>query len=475
MSTASEAAPIIVWFRDDLRLADHPALHAAAATGAPVIPLFVLDEAGARAPGAASLWWLDKSLSALAASLRGFHLKLVLRRGDASAIVQQLAAETRAEAVYWNRAYEPKVAARDERLRTALEDGGVPVRAFDAALLNPPGTVLTGDGGAFKVFTAFWRAARKRLEDVTAVPAPKHIQTYARPPKSDDLASWGLHPTKPDWSGGLAVWTPGEAGAAAQLDAFLETALADYPEGRDRPDRAGSSRLSPHVRWGEISPRQVWTAVQTAVAAGEASENAGERFLTELGWRDFNWQLLAAHPSLATRNIHGQFDAMAWRRAPKAFAAWTRGATGYPIVDAGMRELWATGFMHNRVRMITASFLIKHLMIDWRRGEAWFWDTLVDADPANNPANWQWVAGSGADASPFFRIFNPILQGRKFDPEGDYVRRWVPELARVSADLIHEPWRAEASVRRGYPDPIVRHDEARKRALGAYADLKESA
>ncbi len=297
MNAASEAAPIIVWFREDLRLADHPALCAAAETGAPIIPLFVLDEASdVRAPGAASLWWLDKSLAALAGALHARHLKLVLRRGDASTIVQQLAAETEARGVFWNHAYQSRVAARDDRLRNALRKDGLEVRTFDAALLNPPGTVLTGDGGAFKVFTAYWRAARRRLSDVTVLPAPKHIQAPPRWPRSDDLASWSLHPTKPDWSGGFAAWTPGEAGAAAQLDTFLAAALADYPEGRDRPDRAGSSRLSPHLRWGEISPRQVWTRVQARVVAGEASENASERFLTELGWRDFNWQLLAARP-----------------------------------------------------------------------------------------------------------------------------------------------------------------------------------
>lgn len=458
MSTAGHSAPIIVWFREDLRLADNPALSAAVETGAPVIPLFVLeDEPPTRAIGAASRWWLDKSLIALGASLKAIDSRLVLRRGGAAEIVEALATEAGARAVVWNRAYEAKAAARDARLEAALMKRGVSVRTFDAALLTPPGSVQTADGGAYQVFTAFWRAARPRLFDVSALPAPHRLPAPKSWPTSDRLADWGLHPRKPDWSGGFTDWAPGEAGAADRLDAFLDRGLRGYAENRDRPDRPGVSRLSPHLRWGEISPRQVWRGVQTAVAAGMAPERDGEKFLAELGWRDFNWQLLHARPNLATDNVHRKFDRLPWRADAATFRAWTRGQTGYPIVDAGMRELWATGFMHNRVRMIAASFLTKHLLIDWRQGEAWFWDTLVDADAANNPANWQWVAGSGADAAPYFRIFNPTLQQEKFDPDGAYVRRWVPELH--TAD---------------YPRPIVRHADARERALAGYASLKDA-
>lgn len=458
MTTVSPSPPVIVWFREDLRLSDNPALSAAAATGAPIIPLFVLeDEPPARAIGAASRWWLDKSLIALGRSLNTYGSRLVLRRGDAAAIVEALAEAVGARSVVWNRSYEARVAARDARLEAALLKHGIAAQGFDAALLTAPGSVQTADGGAYQVFTAFWRAARPRLHDVCALPAPQRLPAPSPWPQSDRLADWDLHPSHPDWSAGFEVWTPGESGAAARLDDFLERGLRGYAEMRDRPDHEGISRLSPHLRWGEISPRQVWRGVQTAVAAGMAPERDGEKFLAELGWRDFNWQLLHARPNLATDNVHAKFDRLPWRRDAANFKAWTQGRTGYPIVDAGMRELWRTGFMHNRVRMIAASFLTKHLLIHWRRGEAWFWDTLVDADAANNPANWQWVAGSGADAAPYFRIFNPALQREKFDPRGAYVRRWVPELD--TAD---------------YPRPIVRHEDARERALTAYAGLKDA-
>ena len=456
MSTVGHSAPVIVWFREDLRLSDNPALSAAVATGAPLIPLFVLEDAPpTRAIGAASRWWLDKSLIALAHALKTIGSRLVLRRGDAAEVVEALAEATGARTVVWNRAYEAKVAARDAKLEAALLKRGLAVHTFDAALLTPPGSVQTGDGGPYKVFTAFWRAARGRLDEVSALPAPSRLAAPEIWPASDTLADWGLHPRKPDWSGGFSVWTPGEAGAAERLDHFLEGGLRGYAERRDRPDLEGVSRLSPHLRWGEISPRQVWRGVQTAIAAGMAPERDGEKFLAELGWRDFNWQLLHAWPDIVKRNVQSTFDRMPWRGDPAGFEAWTQGRTGYPMVDAGMRELWATGFMHNRVRMIAASFLTKHLMIDWREGEVWFWDTLVDADAANNPANWQWVAGSGADAAPYFRIFNPTLQREKFDPNGAYVRRWIPELDSNA-----------------YPSPIVAHATARERALSAYAGMR---
>jgi deoxyribodipyrimidine photo-lyase len=476
MNIAADRAPVIVWFREDLRLADHPALSAAAATGAPLIAAFVLDtDPSLRPLGAASRWWLDKSLAALARSLEAAGSRLILRRGGAADVLASLAEETGARTVVWSRASAPAAAASEAGLARALAARGVAAHAVDPADLVAPGAVRTGDGRAFKVFTAFWRAARPRLEGLCPIPAPGRLRPLAIWPASERLETWRLHPTRPDWSGGLSAWTPGEAGAAERLEAFLGQGLAGYAERRDRPDLDGGSRLSPHLRWGEISPRQMGSAVRTAVAAGQAGETDSEKFLAELGWTAFNRQLLASLPDLARRNARPQFDRFAWRRDPEGLEAWRRGRTGYPMVDAGMRELWATGFMHNRVRMIAASFLTKHLMADWRAGEAWFWDTLVDADAANNPANWQWAAGTGADAAPYFRVFNPTLQGARFDPDGVYVRRWLPELRALPGALIHQPWRADRSATRGYPAPIVDHAKARARALAAYADLKETA
>lgn len=475
MSSEGDRRPVLVWFREDLRLTDHPALSAAAAAGAPVIPVFVREDSGPGRPlGAASRWWLDKSLAALARSLEAVGSRLILRRGDAAKAIGDLARETGAAQVVWSLSHEAAVAARDAAIGRDLGARGVAVQTFEASLLVPPDSVLTADGRPFRVFTPFWRAARARLGPLGALPAPRALIAPAAWPASEALAGFELHPQAPDWSSGFSDWSPGEAGAAARLERFLERGLSGYAARRDQPALDGSSRLSPHLRWGEISPRQVWRAVQTAVAAGLAAERDAEAFLAELGWREFDWRLLIAQPDLHRRNVQPRFDTFPWRDDAAAFRAWTQGRTGYPIVDAGMRELWATGFMHNRVRMIAASFLTKHLMIDWRRGEAWFWDTLVDADPANNPANWQWVAGCGADAAPYFRVFNPTLQGAKFDPDGAYVRRWIPELNEVPAAMIHEPWRA-GGLARGYPEPIVAQALGRRRALEAYAQLRVGA
>jgi deoxyribodipyrimidine photo-lyase len=335
-------------------------------------------------------------------------------------------------------------------------------------LLREPWTLATQSGTPFRVFTPFWRALRERGAPPSPLPAPNHLTAHAWPRglARTTLDALELEPKNPDWAAPLrAVWRRGEAGAQAALRQFLEHGLRDYVEGRDRPHQEATSRMSPYLRFGHISPRQLWHAAPAA-----------DKFLSELGWREFSYYLLFHSPDLATRNWQPAYDAMAWRHDKPALRAWQRGQTGYPLVDAGMRQLWQTGWMHNRVRMVAASFLIKHLLLDWRLGEAWFWDTLVDADPASNPASWQWVAGSGADAAPYYRIFNPVLQGRKFDPAGAYVRRWVPELAALPAALIHEPWTAKpaalraAGVRLGqtYPLPIVDHDAARARALTAW-------
>jgi deoxyribodipyrimidine photo-lyase len=466
--TIASADPVIFWFRRDLRLADNPALTAAAASGRPVIPVFVHDEGPAVRPlGGASRWWLDGSLRALAARLEALGSRLILRRGDAGQVLARLAAETRAAAVYWNRLYEPAASARDGHLETAFRALGIPVFTFNASVLNEPDKIVTQNGGGYQVFGAYWRAARAQIGHRPLWAEPGRLTPPAAWPSSDDLQTWALHPRAPDWSLGFAEWAPGEAGAQARLDAFLESGLHAYDQARDFPGVEGVSRLSPHLHWGEIGPRQVWSAVQTQAHAGHGLTADADRFLTELGWREFNHHLAFHRPELATRNIRPAFDGFAWRRDAEGFAAWSRGRTGYPIVDAGMRQLWATGWMHNRVRMITASFLVKDLLIDWREGEAWFWDTLVDADAANNAPNWQWVAGSGADAAPFFRIFNPVVQGERFDPEGDYVRRWVPELSGLTGAAVQRPGAAA-----DYPAPIVDHGLARVRALAAYARIK---
>ena len=478
----------LVWFRQDLRLADNPALAWAIARGGPVIPVFVLEDVagGGRPPGGAARWWLHHSLAALDRDLRDRGSRLILRRGDALSALRHIAGETGATAVVWNRRYEPDAIARDTRIKTTLAADGLAVHSTNSALLFEPWTVKTATGGPYRVFTPFWRACRDSV-DATLQPSPPSILPAPDAwPATDALDDWGLRPTKPDWAGGLRdTWNPGEAGARTRLDTFLDTGLTTYRDRRDLPAADATSRLSPHLHWGEIGPRQVWAAVEARRQAGalDGADAQAECFLREVVWREFSYHLLYHFPQLPDANLDGKFTQMPWADDAGALAAWQRGQTGYTIVDAGMRQLYATGWMHNRVRMVVASFLTKHLMVHWRHGEAWFWDTLVDADLANNAASWQWVAGCGADAAPFFRIFNPMLQGEKFDPTGDYVRRWVPELARLPAPHIHEPAKApaavlhEAGVRigRDYPDPIVEHKAARQRALDAYQAVKQAA
>jgi deoxyribodipyrimidine photo-lyase len=467
----------IVWFRQDLRLHDNPALAAAAAKG-PVIPLYILDDANPGSAwrlGGASRWWLHHSLTALRDKLGA----IVLLRGDPRELVPRLAAEAVAGAVVWNRCYEPYAVKRDTEVKALLGKSGVAVQSFNGSLLFEPWEIKTGAGGSFKVYTPFLRACLGR-DIPTPLPAPKRIEIAPTRDDGDRLDDWHLVPRRPNWAAGWDdIWQPGEKGALARLDAFIAKGLAGYKEGRDRPDRANVSRLSPHLHFGEIAPRSLWARIAHAAEDG-ANRQSAEKFRSELIWREFCYHLLYHFPKLAEENWHGEFDAYPWRDADADLAAWQHGRTGYPLVDAGMRELWQTGFMHNRVRMIAASFLIKHLRIDWRRGEAWFWDTLVDADLANNAAGWQWVAGSGADASPYFRIFNPVTQGRKFDPDGHYVRRFCPELARLPNAFIHAPFEAPpdvlaaAGIKLGetYPLPIVEHRTARQAALAGYQKVR---
>lgn len=472
--------PVIVWFRQDLRLSDNPALAAAVATGAPVIPLFVLDEEtpGQWAHGGASRWWLHESLAALQHSLQQQDAPLVLRHGNAAGIIRTFAAETEARAVFWNRCYEPYAIQRDKALKSALKDDGIEVESFNAGLLFEPWEVKTKSGTPPKVYSPYWRAMRLLGDPAPEGPAPDQILPVKVLPPSERLEDWKLQPRNPDWASGFsACWQPGEDGAQAQLDWFLENALEDYRNGRDFPAQPLVSRLSPHLHFGEIGPRQIWhrTVAHCIQSGGEPFSGSAEHFLKELTWREFSTAQLFHNPDLPHACLRPEYEHFPWDRAEKPLHAWQRGMTGIPIVDAGMRELWQTGYMHNRVRMICASFLVKHLMVDWRAGEAWFWDTLVDADLANNAASWQWGAGSGADAAPYFRIFNPVLQGEKFDKAGEYTRRWVPELSNVPNRYLHKPWDAPGNPAPDYPPPIVDLAFGRARALAAFKSLGDEA
>lgn len=469
----------IVWFRNDLRLADNGALDHAVNSGNRIVPVFIWspDEEAPWAPGSASKWWLHQSLRSLHDALVRRGSRLVIRRGPAEVALRTLAAETNATAVLWNRCYEPAVIARDSNLKIGLREAGLDVHSHPGNLLFEPWTIANGSGKPFQVFTAFWRACVAAPGPPAPTAAPGEIRSPDRWPESVALESLQLEP-KIDWAAGFrAVWQPGEAGAAALLTAFLEGAVADYPAERDRPDHGGTSRLSPHLHFGEISPRQVWH-----LAKNSKSPEAAAPYLRQIGWREFSYHLLFHFPHTQQDPLRAEFREFPWKMNELHLRAWTRGIAGYPLVDAGMRELWHTGWMHNRVRMVVASFLVKHLLIPWQEGAAWFWDTLVDADLANNTMGWQWTAGCGADAAPYFRIFNPVLQGEKFDPVGSYVRRWVPELDRLPNTWIHKPWQAPESILaaagivlgKTYPSPIVNHETAREQALAALASIKRS-
>jgi len=482
-----------VWLRNDLRLADNPALTAAASEGRPLVIVYIHDETGdgIRPLGSASKWWLHHSLTALDAALRKLGGQLTLRHGPAAHVLPALVKELDAASVHWNRRY---TAARDidAALKTHLRERGLTVESHQGNLLNEPWQIRNGQGEAYKVFTPYWRAAQDRpVRDALPAPVAAELSwptgdpaastsdpadpadgSPTRAPASDTLADWNLLPTHPDWADGLRdTWTPGEAGAHDRLDGFVVERLADYHR-RDEPAVDATSGLSPHLRFGEISPTQIWQRLRGSGAATvptSAHTNVA-KFLSEIGWREFSAALLFDNPRLATDSYRPAYNAFPWGYTVDQIGdvdepagineveAWRRGRTGIPLVDAGMRELWHTGTMHNRVRMVVASFLIKNLLIDWRVGEQWFWDTLVDADEASNPANWQWVAGSGADAAPYFRVFNPVLQQKKFDPAGDYVSRWIPELGTDA-----------------YPEPIVDLAETRRDALEAYNAVKAAA
>ena len=489
--------PIIYWFRQDLRLDDLPGLVAASG---PVYPLYILDETnpGDWVPGAASRWWLHHSLVALAGEIGERGGSLAIRQGDPADILLKVAGETGAQAVHCSRCIEPWASALEQHLHKMLPANGIEFKSFPGSLLFDPEHIRNRTGEPFKVFTPFWRHCLAEA----SVPSPRPLSgkiKFLRPtdpgaPKSTtsksksaalksataSLAKLNLLPRDPDWAAHWPkLWQPGSAGARSHLNRFMKTGIRDYDKGRDHPARPSTSRLSPHIHFGELSMRRVWHRVIGFKTKNPRLKRHADKFLSELGWREFSCHLLHHYPHLPEQPFKAGFEDFPWLDNRRSLQAWQRGQTGYPIVDAGMRELWHTGYMHNRVRMIAASFLTKHLLIPWQMGERWFWDTLVDADLANNSSGWQWVAGSGADAAPWFRIFNPTLQGEKFDAKGDYVRRWVPELAELPNKHLHEPSAAPAVVlkRAGvelgkdYPQPLVSHREARAAALDAYRSM----
>ncbi len=476
------ANPIIHWFTNDLRLLDNPALKDAAKSARPVVPVYILEDADSDpwAPGGASRWWLHHSLLALNRSLETLGNRLILRRGRPKDVLKDLVTETGATTVHVTRLTEPHAIKVESEAKTTLNSLGAKLKVFDGNLLFPPESVTTKKGKPYKVFTPFYKACIKKLPLPHPLSAPKQLPRMKRPIRSDSLKEWKLLPRKPDWSvGWLDIWTPGEAGALARLNSFLEQSATTYGMRRDRLDIAGTSRLSPHLHFGEISPRTCWH--RSLANIKPESQDDLKSFFRQIVWREFSHHLLYNWPTFPEKPFRREFERFPWARDEEALRLWQQGLTGYPIIDAGMRELWATGWMHNRVRMIAASFLVKHLLIPWQDGTAWFWDTLVDADLANNSVSWQWVAGCGVDAAPFFRIFNPVLQGRKFDPDGTYVRRWVPELASLPNKYIHQPWTATpehvledsgVSLGGNYPLPIVDHVEARDHALDMFRQLR---
>jgi deoxyribodipyrimidine photo-lyase len=469
----------LVWFRQDLRLRDNPALVAAARDGS-VLPVYILDDDNAadRAMGSASRWWLHQSLAALDASLDG---KLWLLKGDPLTLIPKLLQEHKIGAIQWNRCYEPWRVQRDRKLKQQLQDDGVEVSSHNGSLLFEPWEGLKKDGTPYKVFTPFYRNAAAKLTPVAeAQRKPASLELAPCKQNKDKLDALGLMPDS-NWYDSIArQWTPGEEGAHRRLQNFINSGLEDYRKGRDFPARSSVSFLSPHLHFGEVSPRQAWHAVQRQSGESGLTNNI-EHFQSELGWREFSYSLLYHFPELVRDNMNTQFNDFPWRHSQNDLDAWQRGETGFPLVDAGMRQLWETGYMHNRVRMVVGSFLVKNLMHHWHAGERWFWDTLVDADLANNVSGWQWIAGCGADAAPYFRIFNPITQSEKFDPDGEYIRRFVPELAELPNKLLHDPGNAPpleleaAGIKLGktYPEPIVDLKESRQRALDAYQKMRK--
>ena len=477
--------PIIYWYRQDLRTQDLPGLIAAAATGGPIVPCYILDDEapGEWSPGGASRWWLHHSLASLGADIARLGGTLVVRSGSTGAELQRLIEETGADQVFCSRQYEPWAAALEKELHTELGASGVALKRYAGNLLFEPEQISNQSGLPFKVFTPFWKHCLKMPEPAAPRALPTDPIWFRENLETTPLQDLQLLPTSPDWSAAWpGLWQPGSQGAAEKLEGFLQDGIGNYSEGRNHPALDCTTRLSPHLHHGEISPRQLWHSARQAAAITPALDGEVAKFLSEMGWREFSHHLLHHFPELEAQPFKERFRNFPWISNKRGLQAWQQGRTGYPLVDAGMRELWHTGYMHNRVRMIVASFLTKHLLMHWRVGAKWFWDTLLDANLANNSCGWQWVAGSGADASPYFRIFNPVLQGQKFDKQGEYIRQWVPELAAMPDRYLNNPWDAPAEVLQSagvtlgdtYPFPVVDHASARESALAAYGSLKDS-
>jgi len=478
--TTTEQPVALVWFRQDLRLADNAAFYYACQNGFQVIPVYIWSpqDEGDWPMGAASRWWLHQSLGQLSQALKNRGSRLIIAAGDTLSVLRDLAQKTGVSHLCYNRRMEPAARAVEAKLIQQLSQ--LTLLPFEGALLYPPGDILNTSGEPMKVFTPFWNRLLKSVPPVEPIPLPKQISSPLQWPASLTIEQLSLLPTIPWYTGFADAWQPGESGAWNQLNHFVTTAARGYETGRDRPDQSGTSRLSPHLHFGEISPRQVWWALQQAIIHQPRYEKNLMSYLRELGWREFAHHVLYHFSHTPQAPFRPEFSAFPSVSNQDFLKAWQQGKTGYPIVDAGMRELWITGWMHNRVRMIVASFLVKHGLQPWQDGAAWFWDTLVDADLANNTMGWQWVAGCGVDAAPYFRIFNPILQGEKFDPEGQYVRQWVPELRALKNSVIHHPWTepplvlCQAGVILGetYPYPVVDHQTARAKALAAFEVVK---
>ena len=474
--------PVIVWFRQDLRLADNPALYYAAQTGKPILPVFIYNPKARTQewhPGAASRWWLHHSLKALQKNLAKHNMNLRIMTGDPCEVMLDLAKEVKADHVVWNRRYAPDDVEIDKRIKSDLIDQTVEVKTFKANVLFEPWEIKTKTGNHFyKVYTPFMKACRAQAETIRPPYDEPKMTVYDRSPQGSELNDLKLLPDIGWDKKFYDIWTPGEEGAWNRLDEFLDDQITDYKEGRNYPDEEQEcvSRLSAHLHWGEISPYQIWYAVNDFVNAHQdiSYKNGPRTFLDEILWREFSYHLLFNIPDFPNKPMREKFADFKWSHSEKNLKAWQKGCTGYPIVDAAMRQLWQTGWMHNRLRMIVGSFLVKDLHINWREGEKWFWDTLVDADLANNTMGWQWVAGCGPDAAPFFRIFNPVTQSEKYDAKGRFIRQYVPELSDMPDKYIHAPWMAPEKIRKDYdyPDPIVNHKEMRELALEKYHKIK---
>ena len=472
---------MLVWFRLDLRLSDNPALRRAAEREGPAIPVFIWapEEEEPWPPGGASRWWLHRSLDALGNDLAARGSRLIVRKGRSLEELREVAAETGARTIFWNRRYEPTIVTRDDVIKAELDKSGFEVQSFNAGLLFEPWTILQkGTDRPYQVFSAFWKACLNHAEPPAPESAPTVIKAPTKWPRTLALDELELEP-KIDWAAGIrATWTPGESGAKSELTRYMKNSVRQYALQRNFAGRKGTSRLSPHLHFGELSPREIWHEAKARRDRG--SGESVDAYLRELGWREFAYHLMFHFPQTTNEPLRPEFSKFPWKKDSRALKKWQKGLTGYPVVDAGMRELWATGWMHNRIRLVVASFLTKHLRISWEEGAYWFWDTLVDADLANNTLGWQWTAGCGADAAPYFRIFNPVLQSERFDPEGTYLRRWIPELAELEAPWIHKPWLApaealdKARIQLGstYPLPVVAHESARREALAAFERVR---